>query len=105
MTIQLPQHELPIESAQDTVSLTEQVAKTVAGIAAIGHARHLLEQAGHSAPIVANRITVDREVEACLVNANGRSWWQVYRADGSPPVWTVGALAEDTSNWIGCVEL
>jgi len=78
----------------------ELVAKTVAGIAQIGSARAALEQAGYTATITSNRITVNNETEAQLISANGSAWWNVYAADGSPPVWTVGTKHGD-HNWAG----
>jgi len=84
-------------SPEPTVEL---VAKTIAGIAQIGSARAALEQAGHTATITGNRITVDNEIEAQLLSSNGSAWWNVYAADGSPPVWTVGAKHGDYS-WAG----
>jgi hypothetical protein len=40
-----------------------------------------------------------------LISANGAGWWQVYTADGAPPVWTVGThCQENSTSWIGCVE-
>jgi hypothetical protein len=83
----------------------ELVAKTVAGVSQIGYARAALETAGWTAMIVANRITVEGVIEAMLISANGAGWWQVYTADGAPPVWTVGThCQENSSSWIGCVE-
>jgi hypothetical protein len=72
-------------------SLTEQVAKMVAGISTIGHARNVLERAGWCATIVANRITVNEQIVAQFVVMNGKTWWQVYTVTGTPPVWIVGA--------------
>ena len=105
--IQLPQEDAAAEApASDEPALTERVAKLVAGTALVGNARALLERASHHATIAANRITVDREVEAQLVHSNGRSWWNVSAADGTPPTWTVGAQiqAGAVSSWIGAVE-
>jgi hypothetical protein len=105
--IQVPQEDAAAEApASDEPALTERVAKLVAGTALVGNARALLERASHHATIAANRITVDREVEAQLVHSNGRSWWTVSAADGTPPTWTVGAQiqAGAVSSWIGAVE-
>lgn len=82
----------------------EQVAKVIAGISVIGHARNLLEQEGYTATIVAQRITVNLEVVAQFVSCNGHAWWQVYATDGTPPIWTVGAQGRDPGDWRGCVE-
>jgi hypothetical protein len=93
----LPEYE---EAAPDVDVITaELVAKTIAGIDQIGLARRALEEAGHSAHIVANRITVG-SIEAHL----RKSHWDVFDVDGSPPVWTVGTQCHDASSWIGCVE-
>jgi hypothetical protein len=82
-------------------NLTEQVAKMVAGISTIGHARTVLERAGWTATITANRITVNQEIEAQFIAVNGKTWWQIYTADGTPPVWIVGAAAVDPANRVG----
>lgn len=81
----------------------EAVARLVDGIAVIGHALTILRGAGHTAALVANRITVGQLVEAQLVTVNSTAWWHVYAIDGTPPVFTVGTAAEP-ANWIGCVE-
>lgn len=81
----------------------EIVAKTIGGITTVGHARSMLQEAGWVATIVANRITVDRAVEAQLVSVNGKSWWNVYAVDGTPPVWTIGATTQE-ANWLGAIE-
>ena len=80
---------------------TEQVAKVVAGISLIGLARYALEAAGFSATVTANRITVEGAIIAQFLAVNGRTWWQVYPADGTPRVWIVGAEAVDSANWVG----
>ena len=85
-----------IDPPDRAVITTEQVAKTINGISAIGHARTVLERAGWTATITANRITVNQEVEAQFIAANGKTWWQVYTADGTPPVWIVGAEVDAT---------
>jgi hypothetical protein len=106
MTIQLPEHESAVEPAQLTVGLAEQVARTIAGISQIGYAQRALERAGWATVLFANRITVDSAIEAHLLSANDKAWWHVYAVDGTPPVWMVGARAEEeNSNWMGCVEL
>ena len=99
MTLQAyaPLPDETVVAAAETVvaepALTERVAKMVAGVGLVGYARAALEHAGHAATISGNRITVDHEVEAQLVSANGHSWWNVYFSDGTPPVWTVGTQA------------
>jgi hypothetical protein len=102
----IPQQTTVVAPPDDdhAVITAELVGKTIAGIAVIGQARRVLEEAGWSATIVANRVTVDGVIEAQLVSSNGAAWWQVYATDGRPPVWTVGARVDDSSNWIGCVE-
>jgi hypothetical protein len=87
----------------DDILTAEQVAKVLAGVSAIGVARTALGQAGWNATIAGNRITVNQEVEAQFIAANGKTWWQVYTADGTTPVWIVGAQA-DPANRVGCVE-
>jgi hypothetical protein len=79
----------------------EQVAKVVAGTSLIGLARHALETAGFTATVTANRVTIDHEIIADFLAVNGRTWWQVYPADGTPRVWIVGAEAVDPGNWAG----
>jgi hypothetical protein len=81
---------------------TELVAKTIAGISLIGEAHRALEEAGWTVTIAANRITVDGVIETQLISSNGVGWWQVYRVDGTPPVWTVGAQSDNSaSSWLG----
>ena len=92
-----------IDPPDRAVITTEQVAKTINGISAIGHARTVLERAGWTATITANRITVNQEVEAQFIAANGKTWWQVHTADGTTPVWIVGTQV-DPANRVGCVE-
>jgi hypothetical protein len=77
-----------------------EVAQTVAGIDIIGHAVELLKLAGHTATIVANRITVSDEIEARLTSVGGESWWNVYSIDGKPPVYVVGAQVVQP-DWAG----
>ena len=90
-----------IDLSDRAVVATEQVAKVVAGISFIGLARDALETAGFTATITTNRITVNHEIIAQFLAVNGRTWWQVYHADGTPPVWIVGAEAVDPANWVG----
>jgi hypothetical protein len=90
-----------IDLSDRVVVTTEQVAEVVAGVSLIGLARHALETADFTATITANRITVNHEIIAQFLAVNGRAWWQVYRADGTPPVWIVGADAVDPANWTG----
>jgi len=94
---------LPSPDSDDTIT-PELIAKTIAGIPLVGCARNALLEAGYTATIVANRITIERQIEAQLLSTNGKSWWNVYASDGTPPVWTVGAQLEPNSNWIGAVE-
>jgi hypothetical protein len=101
MTLQTPLEDPVIELTESP--LTEHVAQVVAGIGAIGHATRLLELAGHTATIVANRITVNHEVEARLTSTNGTFWWDVYAIDGKPPMFVVGAQV-GPQNWLGAVE-
>jgi len=90
------------DALQDVEAVSaELVAKTIAGIPLIGQARRVLERDGWVVTIVANRITVAGTVEAQLVSSNGHGWWQVYAADGRPPVWTVDTQCEDASRWDG----
>jgi hypothetical protein len=84
-----------------SVITAELVAKTIAGISQIGYAQRALQEAGYTATIAANRLTVDKLLEANLVLSNGCGWWQVYAIDGKPPVWTVGAFSQAISNWLG----
>jgi hypothetical protein len=96
--------EAPPAPVNDDDGLTaEQVAKVLDGVSAIGVARTALEHAGWNATIAGNRITVNQEVEAQLIAANGKTWWQVYTADGTTPVWIVGAQV-DPANRVGCIE-
>ena len=101
MTLQIPTPE-PLSDAG--VITAELVAKTIASISLIGVACRTLEQAGYTAKILANRITVDGVIEAQLGSTNGHAWWQVYAIDGTPPVWTVGGMDQTMSDWTGCVE-
>jgi len=93
-------------AAQEPEVITaEVIAKTLAGIHLIGYARRALEQAGWATRLHSNRITVNGAVEALLLSSNGHGWWQVYAADGTPPVWTVGTRHDQAAScWIGCVE-
>jgi hypothetical protein len=103
-----------IESAQDTdddapsdsdLITAEVVAKTIAGIEQIGVAQRTLQQAGWTATIARNSITVNGVIEAYLHHQNGCGWWQVYATNGALPVWTVGARSgSDPSCWNGCLE-
>jgi hypothetical protein len=93
----------PAPVNDDDILTAEQVAKVLAGVSAIGVARTALDQAGWNATIAGNRITVNQEVEAQFIAANGKTWWQVYTADGTTPVWIVGAQV-DPANRVGCVE-
>lgn len=95
---------IPVADEVDEITFTEFVARTIAGISLIGHARTVLERAGWDATIVANRITVNGIIEAHLISVKGSMWWNVYSCDGSPPTFTVGAQQHEESNWIGCVE-
>ena len=79
----------------------EQVAKALNGISAIGHARTVLERAGFTAKITANRIAVNEDVSAQFMSVNGNTWWQVYSVDGTGPVCVVGAATVGRSNWVG----
>ena len=101
MTLQIPTPE-PLSDAG--VITAELVAKTIASISLIGVARRTLEQAGYTAKILANRITVDGVIEAQLVSTNGHARWEIYAIDGTPPVWTVGGMDQTMSDWTGCVE-
>lgn len=96
-----------VEDAPTTADVitAELVAKTIAGISQIGVARRTLEQAGWPTMLTANTLTVAGAVEAHLHHQNGHGWWQVYAADGTLPVWTVGARkGSDPSCWNGCLE-
>ena len=92
------QQTTAVINASDRAVITpDQVAKTIAGISVIGHARTVLEHAGWSATITGNRITVCEEVEAQLIPAKtGTTYgpiaaqWVVSVIDGSRPVWVVG---------------
>jgi hypothetical protein len=88
----------------EDVITVELVAKTLAGTALIGVARRLLEQAGYTASITANRIMVDGVIEAQLIQSKGFGWWQVHAVDGTPPVWITGTQCDSASSWVGCVE-
>jgi hypothetical protein len=89
------------EAAVAELLLTEMVARILAGNSHIGYARTELERAGHVAVLAGSRITVDHGVEAQLVQSGGRSWWNVYSTDGTPPTWTVGAANGETVDWRG----
>ncbi len=93
----------PAPVNDDDILTAEQVAKVLDGVSAIGVARTALEHAGWNATIAGNRITVNHGVEAQFIAANGKTWWQVYTADGTTPVWIVGAQV-DPANRVGCVE-
>jgi hypothetical protein len=93
--------ELPVPASD--ILKVELVAKALASVSTIGVACTALQQAGWNATIAGNRITVNHEVEAQLITANGTTWWQVYTSDGKPPVWIIGAQT-DRANWMGCVE-
>jgi hypothetical protein len=86
-----------IDPPDTTVVTAELVAKTIAGISTIGHARSVLERAGWRATIAANRITVDEEIVAQLIPAKTGTYgpiteqWIVHSLDGTPPVWIVGS--------------
>ncbi len=82
--------EQEVIEEQEDAATPEKVAGVVAGVPMIGHARNLLELEGWEATIWANRITVNHEIVAQYVSSNGHFWWQVYRADGTPPVFIVG---------------
>ena len=101
MTLQIPIPE-PLPDAE--VITAELVAETIHAISLIGVAGRTLEQAGYTAKILANRITVDGVIEAQLVSTNGHAWWQVHAINGTPPVWTVGAMDQTTSDGTGWVE-
>ena len=89
------------ESAQPVAPTAESVAKIIEALATIGAARNALLAQGWSATIVANRITVNQEICAQYVCANGFCWWQVYAYDGTPPMWTVGARDDSAASWAG----
>jgi hypothetical protein len=93
----------PTEVEASEILAVEQIARTISGVTQIGQAQRLLELAGFTAKITANRIIVNVETIAQYMSCNGKSWWQVYATDGTPPVWTVGAQVEQ-GNWIGAVE-
>jgi hypothetical protein len=86
-----------IDPLDTTVVTAELVAKTIAGISTIGHARSVLERAGWRATIAANRITVGEEIIAQLIPAKTGTYgpitehWIVHSLDGTPPVWIVGS--------------
>ncbi|MGV9712232.1 hypothetical protein ACWDTI_16405 [Gordonia sp. NPDC003424] len=60
---------------------TEHVALLISDVALIGHAVNVLREAGYRAELAGNRITVDEQMVACYVSANGRFWWNVYPID------------------------
>jgi hypothetical protein len=93
-------HSKPLQLSTRLAYALEQVATTINGISAIGHARTVLERAGWVATISADRITVDHDIVAQLLDVNGNMWWQVYADDGTSPAWIVGA-ADDPSSWAG----
>jgi hypothetical protein len=99
--LQTQQNAAVIDPSDRVVITTEQVARTINGISAIGHARNVLERAGFTATIAANRITVNQEITAHLISANGNSWWQVYTAHNRRPLWIVGGSVVDETNWFG----
>lgn len=70
---------------------TEQVAEIVNGIVEIGRAKRQLEEAGMSAWLAANRITVNQQVIAELIHGiKSPDYWIVVAMDGSSPTWVVG---------------
>jgi hypothetical protein len=83
--------------------MAEQVAKVLASVPTIRMACTALQQAGWNATSTGNRITVNHEVEAHFIVANGKTWWQVYAIDGTPPEWIVGGQM-NPAIWMGCVE-
>jgi|SRR5689334_14423633 hypothetical protein len=95
------QNAAVINPSDGVVITTEQVARTINGISAIGHARTVLERAGFTATISANRITVNQDITADLISANGNSWWHVYTAHDSRPPWIVGGAVVDQASWLG----
>jgi hypothetical protein len=99
--LQTQQTAAVIDSSDSVVNTTEQVARTINGISAIGHARTALERAGFTATITANRITVNQEITAHFLSVNGNTWWQVYTAHGRRPLWIVGGAVVDQANWFG----
>jgi hypothetical protein len=99
--LQTQQTPAVLDPSDGVVVMTEQVARTINGISAIGHARSVLERAGYTATISANRITVNQEVTAQFMSVNGNSWWQVYTAQGRRPLWIVGGAVVDQANWFG----
>jgi hypothetical protein len=86
-----------IDPADRVMVTTEQVAKLVAGISIIGHARKILERAGWTVTLVANRITVEGEVIAQLIPAKIGTYgpladqWIISAINDTPPVWIVGS--------------
>ena len=78
-------------------SLVERVARMVSGISVIGEACRVLNAAGWTATIAANRITVNHSVEAQLIPAGAGRYgrvdarWVVSSNDGTRQVWVVGA--------------
>lgn len=100
--MQQTQHPAAVIDLSDSALRTmEQVAKTINGISAIGRACTVLERAGFTVTITANRITVNQQVTAHLMSVDGNTWWQVYTADGRRPLWIVGGTAVDASSWFG----
>jgi hypothetical protein len=81
---------------QNTVT-SEQVARVVAGIPAIGEACEALKKAGWRASIAGNRITIDDDLCAQFIGAAAgalggvEARWVIYRVAGTPPVWIVWA--------------
>lgn len=99
---QTEQAGVVVAGSPDGVNITmEQVANALNGISAIGHARTVLERAGFTAKITANRIAVNEDVSAQFMSVNGNTWWQVYADDGTGPVCVVGASTLSRSNWVG----
>ena len=86
-----------IDPSDRVMVTTEQVAKLVAGISVIGHARKVLQRAGWTVILVANRITVEGEVIAQLIRAKIGTHgpladqWIISAINGTPPVWIVGS--------------
>ncbi len=61
----------PVNDARPVEPTAEQVADVVADIPAIGVARDALQQAGWSATIAGNRITVNEDVLVHFISAFG----------------------------------
>jgi hypothetical protein len=86
-----------IDPSATAVLTAESVAKVIAGISTIGHARTVLERAGLRATVAANRITVGNEIVAQLIPARSGIYgpiseqWIVHSLDGARPVWIVGS--------------